>query len=58
MTTRTGEPATKRESYTTYLQGRAATVRSNPTHNPLPSLSKTQILAIKSRGGKKYKSFA
>ena len=27
MTTRTGEPATKRESYTQYLQGRAATVR-------------------------------
>jgi len=26
MTTRTGEPATKRESYTEYIQGRAAKV--------------------------------
>ena len=31
MTTRTGEPATKRESYTQYIQGRAAAVRSTPT---------------------------
>ena len=30
MTTRTGEPATKRESYTQYIQGRAAAVRSTP----------------------------
>ena len=27
MTTRTGEPASKRESYTQYIQGRAAAVR-------------------------------
>ena len=53
MTTRTGEPATKRESYTTYLQGRAATVRSHSTLNPPPSLSQTQFLAIESRAGKK-----
>ena len=31
MTTRTGEPATKRESYTQYIQGRAAEVRRRPT---------------------------
>jgi hypothetical protein len=30
MTTRTGEPATKRESYTAYIQGRAAKVSSRP----------------------------
>ena len=30
MTTRTGEPATKRESYTQYIQGRAAAVRWTP----------------------------
>ena len=34
MTTRTGEPATKRESYTTYLQGRAAQVRLQLAHPP------------------------
>jgi cyclin B len=33
MTTRTGEPASKRESYTAYLQGRVATVCSHP-HDP------------------------
>lgn len=29
MTTRTGEPASKRESYTQYIQGRAAAVRTS-----------------------------
>lgn len=40
MTTRTGEPASRRESYTTYLQGRACEVRANPgttAFSPSPS---------------------
>ena len=39
MTTRTGEPATKRESYTQYIQGRAAAVRSTPTRVSTTALS-------------------
>lgn len=40
MTTRTGEPATKKESYTNYLQGRAGQVRK---HSPQSSFNPDPI---------------